>query len=567
LAGLVLVLGGVPVLRAATPRDELLRFVPENTAFCLVFQDLRTRWADLRNSPFAEQFRQSGLPGVPLSEEDRLKLDRFEKHLEKVGLDWARLRDDILGDALVLAFRPGPPGQPQQDKGLFLLRAQNAQALTDLITRFNDSQKKADVLKDLQELEYNGVKYVRRVSNRDTTYYLQRGPILLLTSQEEMIKQALDQDRALAQDAEPPLTRHLKQLSADRALLALWVNPRAFDAAVKGRVTQVPPSEVPAATTVATCWKSVEGIVLSLHLDRDVELVLGLRARTGQLPTPTRHFLAQASQPCELWRLFHDDSLLALNGRLDFPALLDTIGELLSPKTRQTLHGDLNNTLGATLGRNFVKDVLPYLGPDLGLCVTAPAKQAKGWVPHLLLALRVAKGDPVAPADQAALSVVQLLAQVAIFAHNSQRPSQLLELKKRTVDKGEIRFVSGDGVFPPGVQPAFALHGGYLVLASSPDIIERFAQPQPGNAAAPEKGIPLLRISFQAWRTYLKERRAELIEVMTANKELTPEEAGKRLDGLVESLRLLDRLELRQRTSKDQVVFTLSLQPSLPLKK
>ena len=60
-----------------------------------------------------------------------------------------------------------------------------------------------------------------------------------------MLKQALDHERTLAPEAEPPLARHLKEMSADRALLALWVNPRPLDAGMAARAGQVPPAERP----------------------------------------------------------------------------------------------------------------------------------------------------------------------------------------------------------------------------------------------------------------------------------------------------------------------------------
>lgn len=567
LAGLLLLCYS-PVLRAASPRDALLRFVPENTAFCVVLQELRSHWAALRDSPFAEQFRRSSLAEAAWGSEERQKLERAEKHLQMIGLDWARVRDELLGDAIVFAFRPGPPGKPEQDQGLFLLHAQNAKVLADLIDQFNDLETKAEVLKNIEERQYNGVTYLRRVSTRSVTYYLVRGPILVLTGQEGILRQALDQEQALAREAEPLLVRQLKQMSADRALLALWVNPRAFDAAMAARATQAAPAERAAATTMAACWTAVEGLVLSLHLERELSLVLAVRGRSEQLPAPARVFLAQASRTSELWRLLPEDPLLALTGRIDLSALFDTLGEFLSPKGRQSLQSEVNRTLGATIGRNFIKEILPHLGPDLGLCLIATAEHEKEWLPRVLLALRVAEGDPVAPADKAILEVVQLLVRVLILAHNTHQAGPTIELKKRLVEKQEIWVVSGNGVFPPGVQPAFALRNGYLVLASSPEVIERLAQSSPGSLPASTRGIPvLLRVSFKAWHAFLTDRRSELIDAMTASKELARSEAAKRIDGVVEGLQLLDRLELRQQTSKNQVVLTLSVQPRQPLRK
>ena len=44
-------------------------------------------------------------------------------------------------------------------------------------------------------------------------------------------------------------------------------------------------------------------------------------------------------------------------------------------------------------------------------------------------------------------------------------------------DKVEIKYLANDKAYPPGLQPAFALKGGYLVLASSPEAIRRFTPP------------------------------------------------------------------------------------------
>ncbi len=560
LAFLLLLGSGFATLQAATPRDELLRFVPPDTAFCLVFQDLRTHWASLRASPFAEQFRQSPLTVAALRSEDWQKFNKTEKAMkEQLGLDWVKLRDDILGESLVLAYRPGPPGKPEQEQGLFLLRSARADSLGELVQRFNASQKQSGALKELQERQHNGNKYFRRVEQKreklETTYYHLRGPILLMTAQEDMLKRALDQERDQPPDAEPPLTGQLKQMGAAGAMLALWLNPRAFDVAVADRARQAPPAEAQAAGAVADCWKALDGVVLSLHLERDLSLVLALRGKLEQLPEPARRLLTQAGRPSTLGRLFPEDALLALVGRLDLAALLD----LLPPKSRQAVQEVLNRTVGVFLGRNFVKDILPNLGPDMGFCLTAPAGQDKAWTPQVLLALRVGPGDPQAPADKALLSAMEMLTRF-IAALNPYK----IEQKTLAADRLEITFLSGEGVFPPGVQPAFALHSGYLVLASSPAVIRRFGQPQPGNLPA-DRDAPLLRISFKAWQAYLTTHRVKLVQAMTS-KEVSAEEAGKRLDGMIEGLRLFERLELRQQTSKDQVLLTLSLQPNRPLK-
>src|SRR4051812_6839206 len=91
---------------AATPREELLRFVPDDVAFCVVLQDLRGHAARLQTSPFLKQFEGSALgKALAGSSESRL-LRRLCRQCESlVGIDLAKVRDDVLGDAVIFAYR------------------------------------------------------------------------------------------------------------------------------------------------------------------------------------------------------------------------------------------------------------------------------------------------------------------------------------------------------------------------------------------------------------------------------------------------------------------------------
>ena len=110
--------------------------------------------------------------------------------------------------------------------------------------------------------------------------------------------------------------------------------------------------------------------------------------------------------------------------------------------------------------------MLPALGPDLGLCLLAPADADKGPLPHGLFAVRVRaeKG-----ADEAMLSAVDFYARLAMVAYRNQ--GKAMGLKSLRQDRTEVKYLDGEGVFPPGVQPAYALKDGYLVLASSPEAL------------------------------------------------------------------------------------------------
>src|SRR3954453_13965402 len=95
---------------APSPADELLRFVPADVTFCFVLRDLRGHAAALQSSPLAEHLRDSPLGPALKGTPEWRQLAKANRFLEKfLGLSAEQLRDDILGDPVVLAYRAGPP--------------------------------------------------------------------------------------------------------------------------------------------------------------------------------------------------------------------------------------------------------------------------------------------------------------------------------------------------------------------------------------------------------------------------------------------------------------------------
>jgi hypothetical protein len=557
-------------LRAAAPRDELLRLVPDSIGFCLIAQDIRGHAAALRESPFVEQLRRSPLAARLRASADLKKLDKIEADLKaKLGLDLEQLRDDILGDGLVFAYRPGPPGKPEQEQGLILLRARNARVLADLIERLNRVQKEEGELKELEERRHNDTVYHRR-NERDKppTFYYVHGPILALSGQEDMLRQAIDCDRLHATDAAPYVASRLRELGAERALFAVWINPRAFDAEVESKVAGAPAERVATLKQFAAYWKALESVVLSLTpAERDIRLSLGMRARVAEMPPAARLLFRAAASPSEVWRRFPETALLAVAGRLNGAALFDVLEGFLTPQGRQSLHADLNRQLGAFLGGDLRKEVLPALGPDWGLCMTAPAAGDKGWMPQTIFALRVAPTKDTAPLERTLLSSLDFAARLVILGHNRNHPDQPLTLKTTEVDKQEVRYLSSQGSLPEGVQPACTVGTGYLVLSSSLQRLRRFLQTPPAPVSAADAPTPLVRVSLKDWRAYLKDHHEAITQFLARKNRLSPEAAGQQLDSLLANLQFVDRLELNQRSGQGQVIFTLAVQTAQALRK
>ena len=87
--------------RAGTPRDDLLRLVPEDVGFCLVIQDLRGHSQSFLQSPFAKKLWESPIGMTIASAPEQKKLLEFEAQLQQgLGVTWPQLRDEVFGDAV-----------------------------------------------------------------------------------------------------------------------------------------------------------------------------------------------------------------------------------------------------------------------------------------------------------------------------------------------------------------------------------------------------------------------------------------------------------------------------------
>src|SRR5204863_457458 len=146
-----------PCLRGeltAAPRDELLRLVPGDAGFCVVLNDLRGQLARLQASPFAARFAASRVGAAFHAAPEAQKLIALERQLaEAVGVTWPQLRDDILGDAVVFAYVPGPPDHPEREQGLLLVWARQPDRLTGLFGKLNELQLKSGELREVQPAE------------------------------------------------------------------------------------------------------------------------------------------------------------------------------------------------------------------------------------------------------------------------------------------------------------------------------------------------------------------------------------------------------------------------------
>jgi hypothetical protein len=555
--------------RAGTPTNDLLRLVPQDMGFCLVVQDLRGHAERFLGSPFVEHFLRSPLGQALRNAPESQKLAQARSFLEGVlGVDWPRIRDEILGDAVVAAYRPGPP-VGTEEAGLFLVRARNADLLAQLVQRLNDVQKESGDLKDLVVSKHQGVSYFCRVESKGKTFYYLRGPVLAFSPQEPAIQQVIDLDLRPPPTAETtPLETALDRADAKEALALLWINPRVFEPEIERSCKQAQGAEAAVRTAVLSYWKALEGaaLVVSLH-ERDLQLKLTLRIREERLPAAARKLLQRESQPSELWQRFPQQALLTVAGRFDPKAWDEFVTSLLNEGDRQALHKAVDRGAGAALGKDVGRDVLPYLGPDWGFCIAPTPVAEKAWFPRMIWALRVRQGDQQPSVDRVLLNGLNTLATLAVFAYNTSHDDRLT---LRVVFDGpvEVRHLTGDKAFPPGLQPAFAYKDGYLLVASSPEAIRSFGMSGSSNSVGTSaREVPLLRLSFVALGKYLKDRQEALTPYLAEKGHLDSVEVSRRIQKLLDGIALFDRVDLTHYSADNQQSLILRVRTTQPLQK
>ncbi len=537
----------------SSTRQEVLRLVPQDFGLCLVVANLPDHLDKCLQSRWYKELADSSLGKALAASPEAAQLMKMRNELPRMlGLDWARLRDDILGDLIVLAHRTGAPERPDVEEGLLLLRVRNADLLGQLVDRINKEQRRTGELVELTELTYQGARYFCRSEKQKKNYYWLHGPLLAFSNKEEVIRKVIARQAAVSLET-CLLGQHLRQAGVDNAVAALWLNPRILEPEIRHKLKASREPETTALRNVLRYWQALDAIVLGLSVGEVVEARLALLARSGDLPPSAQRLLRPADQPSLLWQRLPAPAMLRLVGHIDAVALTEVIGEFSPAPLRQQTLETVQRALGAALGLDLAKEVLPQLGPDWGLCI-APAANPQDF-PHLLAALTVRPGNDTAPVDQTLVRTIQFLTGLALFDYNRKNPDPI-RLKTLKQDNVEVKYLEGDKVFPAGLQPALALKDGYLLLASSPEAIRKFRS---GSLAAPSAAGPFLQLSLSETARWLRSRQPQVVDFLAQKNNLTRAQATQKLDILLTFCDLIDQVSLSQNPGEGQLSWTLRL--------
>lgn len=542
-------LGATPFAAAQSApfRPELLALLPDDFGVCIVMHDLQGHYARLERSDWFKAFRHSPLGKSILEAPDIQHLLKWQGELQKhFDLDWTTLRDDLLGDTLILAYSPGAKEQPKDEHGLILLHLRKPERLAQFIDKLNIAQEKSGELKSLTAIQYHGATYHRRAERTKTQYYFVEGSLAAVSSKEELIKAFLD--KRLANNKDHAWVKRFQRAGADEAFLTLCVNPRQIEPDF-GR-------NLKGGDGLPSYWRALDGIFVTLTIRDEAELRISLQAKPDQLPKWARTAFTQSGPASSLWQRFPEQSLVTLASRLDFAGTLEGLKSLLPERDRKTFIAAVQDNLKGLLKLDPFEDIVPNIGPDWGVCVL-PANNGQH-LPIVMVAVAVQPGSKKPAVDQTLFGAVHSFAGFAMLDYNSKNPDAIIRLRTMMQDQVEVAYLSSDKAFPPGVQPACALKDGYLIFASAPEAIARFRASD--AKITPPINAPLLRLSTRELVKLLEQRREHILS------RLPEKDAKQHLENVISLLNLFERVTVSQQGGAGQASWTIRLTPAHALK-
>ncbi len=543
---------------AAEPAAELLTLVPPDPGICLIVRDVNGHIERLADSPFLGRLSSSPLGKMILDGAGK-KYEELDKQLgAHFQTSLRELRQRVFGDGFVFAYWPGNDGAAE--RGLFLLRAPKPELLDDLFNKLNELEKNSGNV-TMENRQYKGMGYWRRVEKRgQTSYLLVHSGLLAVSQDERTIQQVMD--LRPKQRASSAIWGQVSELGARDALAIFWLNPRSLDRAMQEKAKAAPPAEAGLQQAVLDHWRQITAVVLTLRVDADLEVNLHLR---GQWPSAAK--TSDGANPGSLEDLlsrFPERAIFAVAGQVDFTGLAAFVEAAVPASEKQKVQSSIATASQAFLGRDLLKEVLPNLGPNCGFCLAAPAADQKGWFPSFVFALQVR-----APLDQALFSAVRAVAGMVVLAHTSEGLGT--QLKPEQQDKVAVLSLVNPKVFPPGCQPAFASKSGYLLVAGSPETIRRFRS-ENGKSTGDGPGrrlVFLARFSFAEAVAYLRDpdRRAGMFAALAQGHQQPISEVEQQIDQLTAVMELCKEANLRVQRLPDQAIIKLQVTFAQPLRK
>ena len=572
-------------------QEGLLRMVPADVGACLILRDLAGHWDRLRQSALWVDLQQTAVYQAWRASPGYARFQEQKARLEAAFGPLADVLKNLVGQQVVLAFRPDPGGDPSQGQGLLLSQTRDADATARLIQTLHRIERSEMKLVRLTVRQHKGHTYHEKVvvqkGKESAQYYAQLDTALVVSNQKQMLLDALALRGTRGQGslARSAVVAETLAPLGPSAMATLFVNPRRFDAQMALADKQVLASGNPGRRFVHAMlrrnWEALKGFGATLSFDGGIVLRLYSSLEPGKMSATDARIMAAGRVVPKLWPYLPPQPLVVVTGSGDFAASLEVLERSLGPRGRRGLV-TAKALLGGFMGTTDVqRDVLSRLGPGFALWAECdPTPDAEQAFPQVTLAFRVrepATRPTTQPTDtlrKRMTTALETAMRMVVLPHNLRDPKHPIVPKQMKLGKGVLHYVDGRGKWGRGLVPGFAFCGSYLLLGTHKDTIVRFhhrmAGGRPGPASDP---LPLAAarragcagaqhvtfVDVPQVRSVLRAHRQWLIDQAVAKKGKSPEEAAADLDRLDEILAWSGEFCWATRVQRDGVYRVIRL--------
>ncbi len=539
-------LGSRP-LRAEAPADPLLKLVPADAAVTLAVEDLRGHARTFSGSPIAQGLR--ALPSVRdwlASDRSRGLRSALKKAESVLGVNLATIRDDLLGEAVVLTLWVPKGGRPDEARGLLLARVPNRALLDRLVSGLNASLLKSGDLQRLSERNRGGTAYqVRdfRAQHRPRDYYaVLNDRVFAWSNSEDLIQGAIDrQSGSQSGLASRPEFRLIRDRLPAHPVASLYTDPRFLEglATASPSAKSAKPGDDKAAALLARYLGAVRyaGVALEwrdgliLHSEEVVD--------PSTLPVEMKRWAARTDLPSAAFRRVPSTAILMATAHIDPPAIVDLFTGLASEHDRPKFENIRIALRGLLLGLDVHSDVMTRLGPAALVYVEASGGETPSrWFP-MVGSIEVERGSKAGPALDNALRTI-----LALHALDEKHGGGSLRVESRPAPGAPITTLNASTPF------AYAVRDGRIDVGSSADAVAR-ALAASNDPKASER-VDGLRSAFfpdtpsfaaadlRAVRAFADPRREALAKALAERQHRSETDAGRDLDQVLSLINLFD---------------------------
>jgi hypothetical protein len=539
-----LVLGIVLLLavaaRGAGPADPLFRLVPADAAALLAVEDLRLRSHEFFESPAAKALFQLPAFRAWISSGRFARFEAARQKIERaLGEKAATLRDELLGDAVVLALRVPPGGRPEDASGLLLVRVRNRALLDRLIHGINDAEQRSGELISLTESAHAGVSYwtrqFRAASRKPAEHFTVLGDnTFAWSNSRELIEGVIDRRAGGTPSlADFPRFQQVRGRLPGNAAASLFVAPRFLAQVLSASSRRAEPARDRAAELIGRYLGAMEYLGAALVWRE------GLVVQTEEVLDPirldpwVRSWAARTGQIAPALRRAPPGALAMASVHVDWGAMLTAFRSLVPESEQPRIENLIVALDGILLGRDLGMEILPHLGPGALAYVEAPENDVNADTPQdHKLAKVVVIGHDNSPGLTAAVENA-LRTYLAFYAADVQHARGRLTLESRDVGGRKVTSLA------PATPLAFAVDSDRITLGNSAAAVARAitqsANPTEGpldqlrSARFPQAGsfacVNLVRL-----HDYVLERRASLAARLADGNKRPIDDAQRDVD-------------------------------------